>query len=153
MATERAQSARIAGWCDGLAAARADRVAVRAAGRAGARGPASRGVPGQVERRNGRQLAGQTGEGTPDGIQRLLRSARRDADAVRDDLRAYAAERLGGPAAVLVVGGTGFLRKGTESVRSICPNAGRRARRAAPRRGCPRSALSRADDHGELIPR
>ena len=39
-----------------------------------------------------------------------------DADAVRDDLRAYVVEHLGDPAAVLVVDETGFLKKGTKSV-------------------------------------
>lgn len=36
-------------------------------------------------------------------MQRLLRSARWDADAVRDDLRAYAAEHLGADGSVLVI--------------------------------------------------
>jgi len=41
-------------------------------------------------------------------MQRLLRYARWDADVVRDDLRAYAAEHLGTDGAVLVVDETGF---------------------------------------------
>jgi SRSO17 transposase len=41
-----------------------------------------------------------------------LRHARWDADAVRDDLRAYAAEHLGADGGVLVVDETGFLEKG-----------------------------------------
>lgn len=41
--------------------------------------------------------------------------ARWDADAVRDDLRAYAAERLGTGGGVLVVDETGFLKKGRSS--------------------------------------
>ncbi|GAA4699696.1 hypothetical protein GCM10023324_63240 [Streptomyces youssoufiensis] len=45
-------------------------------------------------------------------MQRLLRNARWDADAVRDDLRAYAAEHLGTDGSVLVVDETGFLKKG-----------------------------------------
>jgi SRSO17 transposase len=69
-----------------------------------------------VERRNGWQLAEQLGERTPDGVQRLLRTARWDAEAVRDDLRAYVVEHLGDPAAVLVIDETGFLKKGTKSV-------------------------------------
>ena len=44
------------------------------------------GLLGPVERRNGWQLAEQVGERSPDGVQRLLRTARWDADAVRDDL-------------------------------------------------------------------
>jgi SRSO17 transposase len=69
-----------------------------------------------VERRNGWQLAEALGECNPDGVQRLLRTARWDADAVRDDLRAYVVEHLGDPAAVLVIDETGFLKKGTKSV-------------------------------------
>lgn len=48
-------------------------------------------------------------------MQRLLRYARWDADAVRDDLRAYAAEHLGADGGVLVVDETGFLKKGRSS--------------------------------------
>lgn len=69
-----------------------------------------------VERRNGWQLAEALGERSPDGVQRLLRTARWDADAVRDDLRAYVVEHLGDPQAVLVIDETGFLKKGTKSV-------------------------------------
>jgi SRSO17 transposase len=69
-----------------------------------------------VERRNGWQLAEQLGERSPDGVQRLLRTARWDADAVRDDLRAYVVEHLGDAAAVLVIDETGFLKKGAKSV-------------------------------------
>src|SRR5690242_11482746 len=69
-----------------------------------------------VERRNGWHLAEALGERSPDGVQRLLRTARWDADAVRDDLRAYVVEHLGDPAAVLVLDETGFLKKGPKSV-------------------------------------
>ena len=74
------------------------------------------GLLGPVERRNGWQLAEQIGERTPDGVQRLLRTARWEADAVRDDLRAYVVAHLGDPDAVLVIDETGFLKKGTKSV-------------------------------------
>lgn len=74
------------------------------------------GLLAPVERRNGWQLAEQLGERSPDGVQRLLRTARWDAEAVRDDLRAYVVEHLGDPAAVLVVDETGFLKKGAKSV-------------------------------------
>ena len=73
------------------------------------------GLLGPVERRNGWQLAEQTGETAPDGVQRLLRTARWDADAVRDDLRAYVVEHLGDVDAVLVVDETGFVKKGNQS--------------------------------------
>jgi SRSO17 transposase len=69
-----------------------------------------------LERRNGWQLAEALGERSPDGVQRLLRTARWDAEAVRDDLRAYVVEHLGDPGAVLVLDETGFLKKGTKSV-------------------------------------
>jgi SRSO17 transposase len=69
-----------------------------------------------VERRNGWQLAEALGERSPDGVQRLLRTARWDAEAVRNDLRAYVVEHLGDPEAVLVLDETGFLKKGTKSV-------------------------------------
>jgi SRSO17 transposase len=74
------------------------------------------GLLAPVERRNGWQLAEQLGERNPDGVQRLLRTARWDAEAVRDDLRAYVVEHLGDPAAVLAIDETGFLKKGTKSV-------------------------------------
>jgi SRSO17 transposase len=69
-----------------------------------------------VERRNGWQVAEALGERSPDGVQRLLRTARWDAEAVRDDLRSYVIEQLGDPQAVLVIDETGFLKKGTKSV-------------------------------------
>src|ERR687894_1055017 len=73
------------------------------------------GLLGPVERRNGWQLAEQIGEVAPDGVQRLVRTAQWDADAVRDDLRTYVVEHLGEEQAVLVVDETGFLKKGTKS--------------------------------------
>src|SRR5688572_28350643 len=74
------------------------------------------GLLAPVERRNGWQLAEALGERSPDGVQRLLRTARWDADLVRDDLRSYVIEHLGDPEAVLVIDETGFLKKGTKSV-------------------------------------
>jgi SRSO17 transposase len=74
-----------------------------------------RGLLGDVERKNGWQLAEQAGERTPDGMQRLLTTARWDADEVRDDVRAYVVEQLGDPGGVLVVDETGFLKKGGKS--------------------------------------
>src|SRR5690242_16408714 len=68
-----------------------------------------------VERKNGWQLAEHAGDRTPDGVQDFLSRMRWDADAVRDDLRAYAIEHLGAPDAVLVLDETGFLKKGTKS--------------------------------------
>jgi hypothetical protein len=65
------------------------------------------GLLGQVERKNGWQLAEHAGEVTPDGMQRLLATARWDPDGLRDDLRAFVVDHLGDPAAVLVVDETG----------------------------------------------
>ena len=68
-----------------------------------------------TERKNGWQLAERLGDPTPDGVQHLLARADWDADAVRDDLRAYVAEHLGHPDGVLIVDESGFLKKGTKS--------------------------------------
>jgi SRSO17 transposase len=75
-----------------------------------------RGLLRPVERKNGWQLAEHAGDLTPDGMQRLLAAARWDADAVRDDLRAYVLDHLADDQAVLVVDETGFLKKGKKSV-------------------------------------
>jgi SRSO17 transposase len=78
-------------------------------------GAVLRGLLGEIERKNGWQLAEHAGEATPDGIQRLLNQARWDVERVRDELRAYVAEHLGDPGGVLVVDETGFLKKGSKS--------------------------------------
>src|SRR5712692_7752867 len=75
-----------------------------------------KGLLSSVERKNGWQLAEQAGEGTPDGMQRLLATADWDAEQVRDDLRDYVVGHLGDPEAVLVVDETGFVKKGPKSV-------------------------------------
>jgi len=74
------------------------------------------GLLGPTERKNGWQLAEQAGEATPYAMQRLLAGARWDADAVRDDLRAYVVAHLADPEAVLIVDETGFLKQGVKSV-------------------------------------
>jgi SRSO17 transposase len=112
-----ATSEEIAGWRQGL-----DALHARIAGRfrrSEARERAKRYLAGlldRVERKNGWQLAEHLGEPGPQGVQRLPNAAAWDADAVRDDLRAYVTERLGDPAGVLIVDETGFLKKGTKSV-------------------------------------
>ncbi|MFJ2195372.1 IS701 family transposase [Streptomyces violaceusniger] len=73
------------------------------------------GLLSSTERKTCWQLAEQAGHTRPGPMQRLLRYARWDADAVRDDLRAYAAEHLGSDGGVLVVDETGFLKKGRSS--------------------------------------
>ncbi len=87
------------------------------------------GLLSPVERKNGWQLAEQLHERGPHGVQRLLNAADWDADAVRDDLRAYVVDHLGDPHAVLIVDETGFLKKGTKSAgvaRQYSGTAGRR---------------------------
>src|SRR5690349_14407843 len=74
-----------------------------------------RGLLAPLGRKNGWQLAEATGDRTPDGMQDFLSRMRWDADAVRDDLRAYVVERLGDPDAVLVLDETGFVKKGEKS--------------------------------------
>ena len=74
-----------------------------------------RGLLSSAERKNGWTLAEQAGDVTPDAMQRLLNHAGWDADAVRDDLRAYVVQHLGDAGAVLVVDETGFLKKGSKS--------------------------------------
>jgi len=73
------------------------------------------GLVGTAARKNGWQLAEAAGEATPYGMQRLLAAARWDAEAVRDDLRAFVTERLGDPDGVLIVDETGFLKQGDKS--------------------------------------
>jgi SRSO17 transposase len=75
------------------------------------------GLLGRVERKNSWQMAEAIGEHDPQGVQRLLNSARWDADEVRDDLREYVLEHLAEEASgVLIVDETGFLKKGEKSV-------------------------------------
>jgi SRSO17 transposase len=76
-----------------------------------------RGLLSELDRKNGWTLASYAGESDPSGMQRLLNAARWDVDGMRDDLRAYAVERLrDDPHAVLVAHETGFPKKGTRSV-------------------------------------
>lgn len=75
-----------------------------------------RGLLAPVERKNGWQLAQAAGDRTPDGVQDFLARMRWDAEAVRDDLRAYVVEHLGETEAVLVLDETEFAKKGTHSV-------------------------------------
>ncbi|MFE4337567.1 transposase, partial [Streptomyces sp. NPDC056831] len=67
-----------------------------------------------VERKNCWQLAEQAGHTRLGPMQRLLRSARWEADEVRDEVRSYVLDHLGGDG-VLIVDETGFLKKGDRS--------------------------------------
>lgn len=73
------------------------------------------GLMSGLERKNGWTQAERAGEGSPDGMQRLLRKADWDVEGVRDDVRDYVVEHLGDPGAVVVADDTGFLKKGTKS--------------------------------------
>ena len=84
--------------------------------RVGGRWGTCRGLLSPSERKNGWQVAEAAGATTPYGMQHLLGRAVWDADAVRDELRAYVVEHLGDPAAVLVVDETGFLKQGDKAV-------------------------------------
>ena len=72
------------------------------------------GLLSPVERKNSWQLAEAAGDATPYGIQHLLGRADWDADAVRDELRAYVSERLGDPRGVAIIDETGFLTHAVE---------------------------------------
>ena len=113
-----AGSAAVAGWSEALEELHR-RIGYRFA-RSEARERARRylvGLLGKIERKNGWQLAEAIGERDPQGVQRLLNSARWDADAVRDDLREYVVEHLGDEeSGVLIVDESGFLKKGEKSV-------------------------------------
>src|SRR3954466_10414657 len=104
------------GWAKGL-----DELAARLAARFGRVEPRRRllaylrGLLAPLARKNGWQLAEAAGDRTPDGMQDFLSRMRWDADAVRDDLRAYVVEHLGDPGAVLVLDETGFVKKGAKS--------------------------------------
>src|SRR5215211_4762458 len=73
------------------------------------------GLLAPLERKNGWHLAEAAGDASPDGVQDFLARMHWDADAVREDLRAYVVEHLGDPDAVLVLDETGFLKKGEKS--------------------------------------
>jgi SRSO17 transposase len=74
-----------------------------------------RGLLSPAERKNSWQLAEVSGDATPYAFQHLLRRARWDPEAVRDELRRYVLQHLGDPQAVLVLDETGFLKKGQHS--------------------------------------
>jgi SRSO17 transposase len=75
-----------------------------------------RGLLAGLERKNGWTLAEHAGAVSPDGMQRLLRTADWDIEGVRDDVRDYVLDRLGDPTSgVFVLDDTGFVKKGRRS--------------------------------------
>ncbi|WP_157382757.1 IS701 family transposase [Nonomuraea coxensis] len=73
------------------------------------------GLLAPVERKNGWQLAEAAGDARPHRMQRLLNNVRWDPREVRVDLRNYVVDKLGEPGGVLIVGDTGFVKKGARS--------------------------------------
>jgi SRSO17 transposase len=73
------------------------------------------GLPSAAKRRNGWQLAERIGDARPWRTQRVLSHVLWDQDAARDLCRGYVLERLGAAGGVLIVGETGFLKKGEHS--------------------------------------
>jgi SRSO17 transposase len=67
-----------------------------------------------AERKNAWGLSEEAGQGDPYAFQHLLRRAKWDEEAVRDEVQRYARERLG-EAGILAVDETGFLKKGEKS--------------------------------------
>ena len=116
MVAREDEVAEVARWCEGI-----ERVHECIAGRFRRPEPRWRaldylkGLLSPLERKNGWQLAEQAGDATPYGVQHLLSTYIWDADLVRDDLRDYVVEHLGGADGVVVVDETGFLKKGDKS--------------------------------------
>ena len=81
-----------------------------------------RGLLAGLERKNGWTLAEHAGAVSPDGMQRLLRTADWDVDGVRDDVRGYVLDGLADAdpdaadgdavAGVFIADDTGFVKKG-----------------------------------------
>ena len=87
-------------------------------GRSETRARSRRYMTGLLSRReckNGWQLAEQSGERHPRGVQRLLDEAEWDAEEVRDEGCRYVVDHVGQPGGILIVDETGFLKKGTNS--------------------------------------
>jgi SRSO17 transposase len=89
-----------------------------------------RGLLAGLERKNGWTVAEHAGAVSPDGMQRLLRTADWDVDGVRDDVRGYVLDGLGDPddtdansdgdvsgsaGGVFIADDTGFIKKGRRS--------------------------------------
>ncbi|ATE54487.1 IS701 family transposase [Actinosynnema pretiosum] len=98
-----------------------DRVHARIAGRFARAEPRARareyllGLTAGLARANGWTLAEWAQEVSPDGMQRLLRSADWDVDGVRDDLRDHVVARFGEAGGALVLGDAGFAKRGDRS--------------------------------------
>ncbi|WP_233444475.1 IS701 family transposase [Nocardia puris] len=74
------------------------------------------GMMSELPNKNCWTLAEHAGDTSPDAMQHLLAAAVVDEDGLRDDLRDYVFEHLGGAGAILVVDESGDLKKGTKTV-------------------------------------
>jgi len=110
-------SVDVAGWVEEFACGFA-----RIAGRFRRREPRLQarsfllGVLSDVDTRSCWQLAEQSGDTSPQAMQRLLGEAVWDADAVRDDVRGYVIDAIGDPDGVLILDDTGDLKSGLYTV-------------------------------------
>jgi SRSO17 transposase len=75
-----------------------------------------RGLLADVPRKNSWQLAEHVGHRSAYRLEWLLNGAKWDADALRDQVRAYVVENLGRPDGVLVADDTQVIKKGDKSV-------------------------------------
>jgi SRSO17 transposase len=73
------------------------------------------GLLSEVQRKNGCSLAEFAQEIAPDGMQRLLTTAKWDVDAVRNELHACVGEWFGDPRSILVVSQAAFTKRGRHS--------------------------------------
>jgi SRSO17 transposase len=73
------------------------------------------GLLSEVQRKNGCSLAEFAQEIAPDGMQRLLTTAKWDVDAVRNELRSCVGEWFGDPRAIVVVNQAAFTKRGRHS--------------------------------------
>lgn len=108
------------------------------------------GLLADLPRKNCWTLAEHAGDTTPDGMRHLLHRAKWDADAIRDDIRAYVVDHLHDTEAVLVVDETGDLMRASGVGRLGAGRPGlRRPTSAGARRVPPsiRSASAAIDDH------
>jgi SRSO17 transposase len=117
LAVAAGHSVDVAGWqrvLDGVLGCFAGRFA-RVEPRRAAAGFVT-GLIAELENQDVLAACREAGHDRPDAMQRLLSRAGWDADAVRDDLRALIAGRLGDPEAVMVPDEAGDLKKGTHTV-------------------------------------
>lgn len=75
-----------------------------------------RGLLSPVRRKNAWQMAEALGETGPQGLQRLLHSARWDAEAVQAELQAFVMDAFGHPEGIGVLDESAFVKKGERSV-------------------------------------